>query len=240
MKSPKSMKVLAALLIMASGPFTAHAQTVDVLPSRVTDFAKTEAADDHTIGSKDASITLVIWASITCSHCSKWFINEWPIIKSELVETGKLRVVFREYRTAPPELAMTGFSLAECAPPEDYMSIIEYQMENQSAIFEAAREGRAPEAYREVARLAGMETTEAITTCLKNPDISAHIKDNMARAQIAEVAGVPAFVINGDTYKGAQDAMSLVELINGMDAKGLSVLPSDIKPTGAHAGHEHE
>jgi protein-disulfide isomerase len=226
---------------------TAIAQSTDKapvtqteFPSLVTDFALSEAADDHTIGSEDAAITMIVWASVTCPHCGTWFSKEWPIVRSELVDTGKLRVVFREFPTAPAQMAMTGFLLAECAPSADYMSVIEYQMENQDQIFKDASEGRGREAYNKIAKLAGMEDEDAITACLRNPDMLAHIQTNSDRARAAKVRGVPAFFINGEAYKGESDAKRLVDLIHEMDEKGLSVLPEGIKPANAHAGHAHD
>jgi len=183
MKLSSTIAALMAAFGFLILPLGAAAQQKDDLPARVTEFALTEAPDDHVVGSEDAALTLIIWASVTCPHCASWFTTDWPLVKSELVETNKLRVVFREFPTQPGNLAMAGFRLAECAPTEDYMSLIEYQMENQSAIFDAAREGRGEDAYREIARLAGMETNEAMTTCLRNPDITAHIVDNMSRAR---------------------------------------------------------
>jgi len=190
MKLIKILTSLTATAAITFGGTAASAQDPDILPARVIDFATTEASDDHVIGSEDAAITLIIWASVTCPHCAQWFSEEWPIVKTELIETGKLRVVFREFPTAPAELAITGFRIAECAPTEDYMSIIEYQMENQKDIFKAAQEGRASEVYAKIAKIAGMETDEAISTCFKNPDITAHIIDNANRARLAKVKGV--------------------------------------------------
>lgn len=239
MKLSSTVAALIATAACLALPMGASAQQAGDLPARVTDFALSEAPDDHVLGSEDAAQTLIVWASVTCGHCGKWFSDEWPIVKSELIETGKLRVVFREFPTAPGNLAMAGFRLAECAPTADYMSIIEYQMENQNAIFKAAQEGRGEEAYRKIAKLAGMETNEAMTSCLRNPDITAHIVDNSARATLAEINSVPAFLINGQKYKGDSDAETLVSLINEMDEKGMSTLPEGIKRADAHAGHDH-
>lgn len=229
---------LASALLLGATPV--QGQNAQELPPRVTNYPTSEAPDDHVLGSTDAAITMIVWASVTCPHCGDWFSDEWPIVKSELVDTGKLRFIFREFPTAPAELSMTGFRLANCAPTSDYMSMIEYQMENQDKIFKAAQEGRAAEVYREIAKLGGMETDEAITSCLRNPDMTAHIIDNSNRADLAKIRGVPAFLINGQTYRGAQDAKSLIELVNEMNEKGLSALPDDIKPSDPHAGHDHD
>jgi len=240
MKLGSILPALSLALGICIGPMSAQAQQSGDVPARVTAFATTEAPDDHVVGSEDAAITLIVWASVTCPHCGSWFSNEWPIIKSELVETGKLRVVFREFPTAPAELAMTGFRLAECAPTADYMALIEHQMEKQQAIFKAVQDGKGRDIYGEIAEMAGMGSDEAITTCFRNPDITAHIIDNARRAALAEINSVPAFLINGQKYKGKSDAKSLVNLINEMEEKGISALPENIEPADAHAGHDHD
>lgn len=238
----KDMKALifSTALIFALGTAAAYAQDVTTLPARVTDFAKTESVDDNVMGNENAAITLIIWASVTCPHCGQWFTEDWPIVKTDLVDKDKLRVVFRELRTAPVELSTTGFQIAKCAPTEDYMSIIEYQMENQKRISDAAHMGQGPQIYTEIAKMAGMETREALSTCLRNPDIMSHIIDNENRARVAGIKTVPAFLINGETYKGPNDAKSLVALITDMDEKGLSALPEDFRSLDTDAGHDHE
>ena len=82
-----------------------------------------------------------------------------------------------------------------------------------------------------------MTTNEAMTSCLRNPDISSRIIDNATRARLAEVNAVPGFLINGQKYKGPTDAKSLVKLINEMDEKGISTLPKapPARPKGLEA-----
>lgn len=202
-----------------------HSQQTNVPPKDVP-FALSEAPDDHVMGSDKAPITMIVWASVTCGHCSDWFTNEWPTIKKELIEPGKVRFVFRELPTAPAQLAMVGFMMAQCAPEEDYFDIIEYQMENQKSIFAAAEKGEARAEYDKIGKLAGLETEEDINACLSDEEKLGHIHSNNERANGAQVKGVPAFYINGDTYKGKQDAETLTKLILNMDKKGLSKLPA--------------
>lgn len=241
--------ITTTALLLSAAVSPAFAQTVDEadapeVPARVTDFVLAEAPDDHVLGSEDAVQTLIVYASVTCPHCGNWFSKEWPKVQSELVETGLMRFVFREYPTAPAALAMTGFLMAECAPSEDYMDVITYQMNNQEQIFKDAQEGRGREAYDKIAKLAGMDSDESITACLSNPDMLAHIQDNSLRADLGKVRGVPAFFINGVSYGGEQDAETLIALITDMDAKGMTALPAELVAPDAkdedHSGHAHD
>lgn len=240
MKLRSTIIGLATVFSILGSPLSASAQNSNEFPARVTDFVFTEAPDDHAIGSHQAATTLIIWASVTCSHCANWFTKEWPKVKRELVETGKLRVVLREFPTAPGSLSMAGFQLAKCAPSEDYFSIIEYQMQQQDNILKAAKEGRGAEAYRRIAELAGMKTNEAMASCLRNPDITAHIVDNANRAKLANIKGVPGLLINGQLYTGRQDAKTLIKLITEMDKKGISALPTSRNPADQHRGQSHK
>ena len=191
-------------------------------------FSLTEAPDDHVIGSDTAPITMIVWASVTCPHCSDWFTNEWPSLKKELIETEKLRFVFRPLPTAPAQLSMVGFMIAECAPAEDYFQLIEYQMENQKTILEQAQKGEARAEYDKIGKLAGLETQEDINACLAQKDKLELIQTNNQRATGAGLKGVPAFYINGEAYNGKQDAETLTKVISEMSDKGLSKLPTTI------------
>jgi len=191
-------------------------------------FALSEAPDDHVIGSDTAPITMIGYFSVTCPHCSDWFTNEWPSVKKELVEAGKMRFILRELPTAPAQLSMIGFMMAECAPAEDYYKVIEYQMENQKQIFKQAEAGKAREEYDKIGKLAGLENADAVQACLSNKDKLGHIHTSGERANAAKVQGVPAIYINGDTYKGSQSANALIKLITNMSEKGLSKLPTTL------------
>jgi len=182
-------------------------------------------ADDHAVGGDFAPITLITYASVTCGHCGNWFTKMWPDVKSSLVETDKIRFVLRELPTAPAALSMTGFAMSECAPAEDYMSVIEYQMENQAEIFEQAKQGKGQEAYAKIGKIAGLDDNEKITACLTDQSNIDHIILSQRRADAAGVSGVPAFFINGEEYKGDQNAKAIIKLVDTMIETGSSSLP---------------
>ena len=215
----------------------------ETLPTDEVEFVFNEAPDDHVLGADDAPITMITYASVTCGHCGKWFQEEWPVVKRELIETGKMRFVLRPLPTPPAMLSVTGFLMAECAPEEDYFSSIEYQMNNQETIFEAAQNGTVQEEYSKVAAQVGLNNDEEINACLSKPENMELLQLNQKRADAAEVKGVPAFYVGGQAYKGKQDASSLVSLIGSMYESGQSNLPESALKEDAshdHEGHDHE
>ena len=119
-------------------------------------FALNEAPDDHVLGSNKAPITFIVWVSVTCPHCSDWFSNEWPVFDKMLVQTGKVRFIFRELPTQPAQLAMLGFMMAECAPSEKYFDLIKFQMQNQKEMFEMASKGDALSYYKKIGKMSGL------------------------------------------------------------------------------------
>jgi len=192
------------------------------------EFAFTEAPDDHVLGDDKAAITIIVYASVTCSHCSDWFTDQWPVLKKDLIESGIIRFVLRELPTPPAQMSMVGFMMAECAPENDYFDVVQYQMENQMMMFKQAEKGQAREEYDKVGKLAGLEDRDAIQACLEDRDKLAHIHLNSNRATAAKVQGVPAFFINGDIYKGDQTAEALTKLVLDMNEKGLSQIPTTL------------
>ena len=200
----------------------------DDISENAPDFVFTEAPDDHVIGSDFAPITVIAYASVTCSHCGNWFSNIWPDVKSELVDSEKIRFILREFPTAPAQLSVVGFVLAECAPEQDYMATIIHQMQRQTEIFELAQQGNAAQAFKDIAAIAGLDTDDEINACLSDPATQQHVQLSVSRAQAANVKGVPAFFVNGEAYTGDQSAQALTAHIDSLINTGSSQNPEQI------------
>ena len=76
---------------------------------------------ERTMGSPDAPVTLVEYAMFTCPHCANFHKEVFPRIKEEYIDTGKVRLVYREVYFNRPSLWAA--MIARCAPPERYFGI---------------------------------------------------------------------------------------------------------------------
>ena len=65
---------------------------------------------EKSLGEASAPITVIEYASLTCSHCARFARNVYPVLKSRYIETGKVRYLMREAPT--DQLALAAAALA--------------------------------------------------------------------------------------------------------------------------------
>jgi protein-disulfide isomerase len=177
-----------------------------------------EAPTDNVIGSADAQNNLIVYASNVCPHCGNWFANDWPVVKSDLIETGQLRVIFRPLPSQPLQLSLTGFLMAECAVEEDYLKVIEDQFARQNTILKAAEanDGATIKAqYDAVAKVAGLDDAPSIAACLSEEAHMKTLQVSADRAAAAGISNIPSFIFNGVVMNGASDANAIKGWVQG-------------------------
>jgi protein-disulfide isomerase len=153
--------------------------------------------EEQVLGSADAPITMIEYASMTCGHCANFHINILPAIKEKFIETGKVKLLFREFPFDP--LATAAFMLARCAPGGKYFEMVDVLF-TQQQIWASSDDPAA--ALLKLARLAGF-TKESFETCLRDEELLKNINVVKERAvQKFEVAATPTFFINEQRYKG--------------------------------------
>lgn len=164
-----------------------------------------ELPGEHVLGSRIAPLTLIAYASVTCPHCAQWFTRDWPNLKVNYVNTGKLRIVFREFPTSPQKIAVAGFQLANCAPQENYFDVIEHLMREQHNTFAAVKQGKGIEVFLAHAKVAGIEDETVMNTCFNSQEGYEKIMQSVDLASAADITGVPFFILGGNPYKGATE-----------------------------------
>ena len=97
------------------------------------DVAKPVSLPDMALGPANAPVTITEYASMTCPHCAAFNADVFPKIKSEYIDTGKVRYVFREF---PLDIkAAAGSMLARCIAKDDagkYFAVIDMLFKQQN------------------------------------------------------------------------------------------------------------
>lgn len=169
--------------------------------AEVPDAPKVQAEiypDDRILGSPDAPVTIIEYASMTCPHCARFHIDTLPKVKSEFVETGQARLVFRDFPL--DKVALSATLLAHCVRGEAYFNLLDVLFRSQN---DWARASDPVLALRQIGRTAGLEEA-AIDSCVND---QAAIDRIVARFKEAtdkfQVNSTPSFIINGVMQSGA-------------------------------------
>ena len=155
--------------------------------------------NDFIIGNDNASITIIEYASMSCSHCANFHNNTLPDLKKEYIDTGKVKYVFRDFPYNYP--ALLGSMVMRCIPSEvryDYMNAL-YKLQNNWVVKENAITHQ--ELYK-IMQSGGM-SKENFDTCLSNVDLENKILQEVIAAQSEfNIRSTPSFLINGDLLEG--------------------------------------
>ena len=82
-----------------------------------------EALKDRILGDPNAPITMIEYSSLTCSHCRKFHAEILPKIKKNYIDTGKLKLIYRDFPF--DQLGLLATVMARCAPPKRYFGFID-------------------------------------------------------------------------------------------------------------------
>jgi protein-disulfide isomerase len=190
--------------------------------------AKGYAVGDMVLGKPDAPVTVVEYASMTCPHCAGFHLNELPQLKQDYIDTGKVRLVFREFPL--DGLGMQAAKLARCGGPERFFPMLE-ALFRQQMVWARPADRAAPLAeLQKTVRLAGIGE-EAFNACVADKEIEDQILARRLEGdQKHQIKATPGFVVNGKTLEGQR----LVDAI--ADALGRPGAPATVASASAPAG----
>ena len=152
------------------------------------------AEGDMGLGAPEgAKVTVVEYASVTCSHCAQWQADTWPAFKAKYVDTNKVRYIFREFPTAPVPVATAGFLVARCAGPDKYFDVLHEIMASQGEIFG----GTPPRTVLlRIAQGAGL-SEQQFQDCVTDEEAIKAMETRIKAGIDAGVQGTPTFMVNG-------------------------------------------
>ena len=167
--------------------------------------------DDFVVGDKNAPVTIIEYASLSCSHCADFHNNTLNDLIKEYVDTGKARIVFRDFPFNYP--ALLGSMVLRCIPEDvryDYMNAL-FQLQPKWVVRENAKSTQ--ELYK-IMQSGGM-TKEEFETCTNNVELENTILQALIAAQNEfNIQSTPSFLINGNLVEGNKSIKEFRQIID--------------------------
>ena len=164
-------------------------------PTPTVDLSNIED-DDPVDGSSDAPVTIVEFSDYECPFCGRFYNDALKQIRSEYIDTGKVRVVYRDFPLSFHPDAQKAAEAAECAGKQNkYWEMHDKLFENNTALGVAN--------LKQYAVDIGLNA-EQFNSCLDNGETASEIRADFSDGSAAGVSGTPTFFINGQKIVGAQ------------------------------------
>ena len=185
----------------------------EAMAQSAADVAKPQSLPDMAIGPANASVTITEYASMTCPHCANFNEAVFPKLKSEFIDSGKVRYVFREF---PLDIkAAAGSMLARCIAKDDapkYFAVIDllFRQQNEWVL------KNTTETLTRIGKQAGL-SQQQVEDCLKDQALLDKIAADQKYAnEVLKVNSTPTFFINGEMLKGETSFDEFSKRINSL------------------------
>ena len=173
----------------------------EAMAQSASDVAKPVSLPDMVLGPADAPVTITEFASMTCPHCAVFNAAVFPKIKSEYIDTGKIRYVLREF---PLDIkAAAGSMLARCIAKDDsrkYFAVVDMLFKQQGDwVMKNTRE-----TLSRIGKQAGL-SEQGVEDCLKEQALLDKIAaDQKYAREVLKVHSTPSFFINGEKINAGE------------------------------------
>ncbi len=165
--------------------------------------------DDPVKGDLSAPITIIEFSDFQCPYCAKFYTDTLPQLEQEYIDTGKVKIVYRDFPlTNIHPLATPAALAAECANEQDKF------WEYHNILFEKQDEwvNIGEDKLKEYATEIGLNE-EQFNSCLDSEKYKDEVLADLDDGASAGVTGTPAFFVNGRMLSGAQPLSAFQSII---------------------------
>jgi protein-disulfide isomerase len=188
--------------------------------SRAATSAPVAVVDDgfrgYTMGSDSAPIEVTEYVDFECPVCATFGTVQMPVIREQLIATGKIRWRERDFPLAMHAYARFAAHAAQCAGEQGKF----WEMQDQLFTNHGwAQTGKDPSAlFRDLARNAGADLTR-YEACMQSGRYASRIEFSRQEGEQRRVNGTPTFFVNGTEYTGHNTSDGFKALVDSLTAR---------------------
>ncbi|MGB0660430.1 MAG: DsbA family protein [Mangrovicoccus sp.] len=151
---------------------------------------------EMTLGSDDAPITMIEYASFTCPHCANFHKDVFPRLREDYIDTGKVKFIYREVYF--DRVGLWASIVARCGGEEKFFGISSQIFSEFKSWFVPKDMAATADNLRRYGRVAGL-TDDQLNACLTDEgNARALVGWFQENAKTDEITATPSFVIDGE------------------------------------------
>jgi protein-disulfide isomerase len=152
---------------------------------------------DLPLGDPNATVTVIEYASLACSHCRDFWKQDFPRLKANYIDTGKIKYIYRDY-PIDADLSILLASVARCGGPDKYYAMLDDLFAAQYDILTAAQTGAAGPIIAGVGEKHGVTRDQARTCIDHTPALKEAILKSAEEGGTRGVRSTPTVFVNDE------------------------------------------
>ncbi len=173
--------------------------------------------DDPVLGNQDAPVTIVEFSDFQCPFCSRFYQQTLPLIEQNYIQTGIVKLVYRDFPLDIHPNAVPAHIAAECADEQGKFWEYHDMLFDRQSEWIGLSLGSVEEKFSQYASGLGLDTT-SFESCMKSEEIANEVAQDFQAGVQYGSSGTPTFFIgNEDGYikmVGAQPYAAFEAAIN--------------------------
>ena len=162
-----------------------------------------------TEGEKNAKINMIVYESLTCSHCADFHKNVYPLLKSNYIDSGLVKI---EYRNFPLDLAALNASkIAHCSN-DGNSEVLHYLYKNQT---KWVRGNTINDLNKNIKKLIDESPFDLnFEKCLNDKNLEDYILDERIKgAKTFDIQATPTVIIMDEKFEKPLTYKNLVKYL---------------------------
>ena len=168
-------------------------QQINAPTQNLNDGSSISEDDDAFLGNENAPVTIIEFSDYQCPYCRKFWSETLPLIKSEYIDGGKVKLVYRDYPLPGHAMAQPSAEAAECVRAKGgnsaYFEYHDVLFSNQQLL------------SSENLKKWALEIGYDISDCMESEQFKSEV---LADFNDGGSLGTPTFFVNGIKVEGAQ------------------------------------
>ena len=156
-------------------------------------------------GNVDAKIKLIVFESLTCSHCANFHKNVYPSLKENFIDKG---LVYIEFRNFPLDIAALNASKIAHCKNDGNSEILHYLFINQR---QWVKGNSIEELNKNIKNFIDKSNFNLnFDQCISNKKVEDHIlEDRIEGVKKFKIEATPTLIINGEKFENPSNYKKL-------------------------------